>query len=371
MPITSELHWAGSTGAFSKDSVEYTAVHRVFAENAQQQAQTILQWFTANVVQVHDRYAYASDTVGSFARAERISAERDLGGDTVWNVVVSYRPPAISQAEPTDDRDDNGNPTTNPLEWRFVLEGGNGIFTKPAYEAEYRSGFGSKIETDHALPPGSRTMPHNSAFVPLDPPLEKDVNTPWLRVQKNVAAWDAEAQEAYVNKVNQFFITVNRYGYSNKYQPIELRCEDASARFERRQTPAGEVEYWAATWFFAVRRRIRDATGKTIGGTWDDWVPDKGRVALASVGDPDGRGGFVAVADMVDGVPLTRRLVDSDLLPYTDEHFLDSEGIPVAYADGGGGRVSVKPTFIRWRTHQVADFRDIPTVGEIFDLFTP
>jgi hypothetical protein len=329
----SQLHWNGSTGAHARDTgATYTAVWRLTTDNGLEQAQTIINWFRANVVELGDPYSYAADTGATEALAERIRARRYLKGRFVWEVQVDYAPPSEESGV-----DEDGNPEPNPLNWRPKIFVNTVQYQRLVEESTFLGGFNGLAAT--LLPNDTKTMPCNSAMIPYEPALERDDSRTTVRIVRNFLAWDGDEAEDVCD-------TVNASEFSFNYQGFTMTCEERTAKI--REWGAGlrsvnGIEFWESEMVLD-----RDKRG------WAVEVADRGFHARAIAGDPDGRGGSISAADLIPGVPKVRRLVDNDETPISTPVLLDGNGQPldVSYPP-------VKAVYGKWLHYEEYEHQEI------------
>lgn len=334
MIVSSALHWTGSTGSVSRKEAEYTAVWRLRTDNPQDQAQTVLLWFQLNVLSLGTPYAYAGDTALSVATAQRIRAQRVLTTVDSWDVVVQY-------GTETEDQglDDDGEPTSDPLDFRPRISSRTAQYTRPVERAIYKSGFTGTAAT--LVAPGTSIIPCNSAMIPYDPPLEMEDARISVQVQRNLATYDATEDDFFANAINSQAFRLQKYGYKIDVEPYTAKLRDNQVGFRRQNG----IDFWEVSWQFDIDRF-----------EWIDEVVDRGVIARACDGDPDGRGGTIGQQVSVPaGLPHARRLTDFEERPLPDPVLFDGDGKPLAICPG-----PVTPVYLRYGKYTEWNFLSIP-----------
>ncbi|MGB0889603.1 MAG: hypothetical protein ACPGWS_04905 [Solirubrobacterales bacterium] len=341
MSFTHTLHWRGATGSHKRaEGSEYTAVYRVISTDAQAQAQSVINWFRTNVVELGDDYAYAGDSATTTAIANRISAERDLESVDTWVVVVSY-----GQADdPEEGKDENGNPTDIPTEFRATIRAWTVDQSEPVESAKYLGGY--KLFAHGIIGLNNRVIPMNSALVPFHPGLEREVAYQQIEVIRNLAAYDGDGILDVMNRVNTVRFRINRDGFTKTCEAMTARINYAKADL---RLQSGE-EFWEA-----VVGVLHNPDG------WDDEIADRGLHARAAAGDPDGRGDSFTADDprFVPGVPKVRRLLDEDEQPIAVPVLLNGDGRPLDPNAVPAGE-TLEPVMGRWLKYEETNFLDIP-----------
>jgi hypothetical protein len=322
MTISAKLHWRGATGAHElSGGPSYTGVWQVNTTNPLEQAQTILQWFRANVMELGAAYTYAADTVGSTAKASRMRADRDLNSTGTWFVVVDFEPPKDEKGET-----ESGEHSWDPIDWRPRISCSTLQYSKPVERAQFYGGYHGAALL--AIPVGSFTVPMASNLVPFDPPLERDDSRLSIRIERNMAAFDADEAEEVVNAINLFGYRIDKYGFTASCPELTLRIREWSTNLRRQNN----VDFWETS---CTLERKRD--------TWIEDVVDRGRLKRALAGDPDGRGGSYSSGDIPAGAPAVGGMTGPDEEPITDALLLDGDGQPLNLA-----MQPLVPVYGRW-----------------------
>jgi hypothetical protein len=297
-----QLHWHGATGSLADYKPEYTAVYRLLSNDGNDQAQLAHDYVLANIAGLGDSYAYGNDA-NSLALLSKITPTRDLGSIGVWNVSLHY-------AVPSDDdkkKDENGDPSDNPLDWRAEINVSTAQYTKPVEGAEYLKGF--KGVAAQKWKPGTVGPVMNSAFVRFDPPPEADHSRKVIRITKNLANFDVDSLD--MNVINSRKVKYNYRGLRQTIPKYQGKVRDFSVSMRSHNG----ADYLELEVYIDVNPE-----------TWILKIYDRGTDPRAMPGDPNGRGGVISVNDLVTGDPRQRRGQDFDQMPIMDPQFLDGDG---------------------------------------------
>ncbi len=337
--VYAEFAWLGASGVHSmKTGPTYEAVWRVFSNDPLAQAQRVIQWFRANVVELADHYEYANDNVGSIAIAKRIAAHRELGTTDVWLVTVTYEPYDDKQDDP--GRDADGNPTDNPIDWRPKVTVRTNRFSEPCESATYLTGF--KGTTAGKILSGTQHIPMNSAMVPFNPGLERDKSNVHVVIERNLPTFDCTQATSVLNNrpVCAAAFQLDWAGVTLRVLPFEAKLCDFDASPNR----LNGFDFVRVVWGFEVKEP-----------DWIDEVVDRGVLARALLGDADGRGSQLVATDLIHGVPKLRRLVDHDETPVSDPVLLDGDGGPLDLSV-----TPVQENYISWLKYGTVNYLTLP-----------
>jgi hypothetical protein len=208
---------------------------------------------------------------------------------------------------------DLDEPTDDPIEFHDEMEVSSASYTAPVEKAKYIDGFHSNVENFRA--PNSLGPVINSALAVYDPPIEKDDTRMVVRVTRNLRIFPWNDAKKYRDAVNSDTFTINRVAANHTFQPFTCKITSIQGTFQI----TNGVPNWKVTYEFQVKEE-----------TWRYEVVDRGVVAGAREGDPNGRGGTISASDIVTGVPQVRRMTDPSGLPITEPVLLDGNGQPKA-----------------------------------------
>lgn len=259
-----------------------------------------------------------------------MAADRADGTLDAWYVRLSYSP---ADDEREERPDENGNMTAVPSDWRDEIDTGTMQITVPVEKAIYRGGFVGVAGALKAV--GELMIPMNSAFVPFDPGLEKEVGITTYRVTKFRDSYSGATMAARRNKVNSDNVVFNKPAYklTDTWAPRTARIVSAGGQFQVN----GDQAYW---------RHVYEVHINPDG--WREDVVDRGLSARAMPGDPDGQGGTISMATFKNGQPAARALLDWDLVPLTEPILLNGDGQPL-----GAG---LPPVYITYQKYDEVPF---------------
>lgn len=361
MPISSvELHWNGSTGdlVFDKGLIaQYAAVYKVKTSSPLENAQVVLAHFVnePNLPTLGSSYEYALDSDPN-AFCYSIKPKRRKSKSNMWDVTVSYKTPSTEDDDTRPDTD--GNLTNDPRDWRHEFSVRHYKVTRPVYKARYLGGFTGTAESRFFDPENNDyfVVPMNSAFVPFDPPLERQVPIKVITVKAYVGLFESFLATSYIDNVNTEAVEIDLPWYYDYWPQYAAKVEGIDGSLERRYTlEDGEtgvpIDFFQAT-----------TTIEIDPDTWVSRVPDRGLAARMITGDPDGRGGTISVGDLVDGMPRHRGLTDPDDNPLTEPVLFNGDGQPLDVDDA---EALSAPVILEYMTHPLEDFSKIEFLSAI------
>jgi len=347
--LDAKLHWTGTTGSRDRKSIEYTGVWLLWTDDKNDQTKTVLDWFEINRVARGYPYQYAGDA-GSLAFADKISAKRTEGTEFAgtgiyhWEITVNYRTQSNDE-EPGED----GQPKSNPVDRRPRITARTVQYTAPVRKAVFKGfvGFPPKVKFDIRYPVGSEIVPMNSAFFPLNPPMEKDESRYVIEITRNVLTYDASEDYLLANSINNKAFKLVKYGYTfNPIPKYTAKIRDITMHL-RRETGFDYIEVSYAldinpdTWIHDEVDRGIHTTLFAAGGGVD--------------ADPDGRGGTVDQNTPIpEGIPKSRTLVDFEERPITEPVLFDGAGEPLDMST----IPAPDPIYLKWGKYRERNFLD-------------
>ena len=256
-------------------------------------------------------------------------ADKADGTQDAWYVTLDYSP---RDEDKQQQPDENGNMTSDPLQWREELSISFSRITVPVYEATYRGGYvGGAAEL---MQPGVKCMPCNSAFIPFNPGLEREIALRHIRFGKWKLDVDGERFQDIQNRVNNAEFKINKplYNFKDKWRQYTARIMNAGGVFQL----VNEVKVWKT-----------EAEVVIHPDTWRVMVPDRG-IAVRAIpaggeqyvagGDPDGEGGTIPAQSDENGNPVPprrgttyhRNQQDHQYTPIPEPVLFDGDGQPLA-----------------------------------------
>lgn len=315
MAITSaQVAFTGSSGRVDRESEEYVVRYKVITNDANDQAETVVDHFRndGNLPFLGTQYA------GVFAPGNDDNAlcscreinvpRRQEGIDKAWYPELMFRTPTAEEQE-----------DPNPLNWLDDLDIGWVKYTVAVEEAVYLGGFLGNTEGILGRAPGSVGPVINSAGDQYDPPLEDTPSYQVLRITKYRNAYPEATALTHTNAINNdvFNIIKPRHSYAKVVQQYTCYLNVINGRFGTRYVDKQEVNFWANTWELWIK-----AEG------WRVKLHDKGDRARRQTDDPDGKGGSMSTADIAPAGRIENDMVrDRDGMP-GGIVLLDGEGQP-------------------------------------------
>lgn len=314
MAITAaQIAFAGSSGRADREGEEYIVRYKVTTNDANDQAETIVEHFrrNGNLPFIGTPYVgIAGNDNNAFAVCREINVPvRPEGSDVYWYPELLFRTPsAEEQKDP------------NPLNWLDDLEISWVKYTVPVEVATYIKGFAGRTEAVYRRPKGSLGPVINSAGDQLDPPLEDTPSYQVLRITKYRLQYPERDALTHTNAINNdiFVIKKPRHNYQKVVQKYQAYLNVINGRFSTRHVDKREINYWSNTYELWIK-----ADG------WRVPVYDRGDRARREAGDPDGKGGSMSAGSVaVDGRKRNDIIRDRDGMP-VGIVLLDGNGEPL------------------------------------------
>jgi hypothetical protein len=311
---TATIVWAGQTGKEDESGDrEYTIIRAVTVSDPLDGPHVVLN--APGVQGISASYYISPAESNPLALLREKTPSRDQAEKTRLRWFVTERYSTKSDSD-SDQKDESGNSTDNPEEWRDELE--------VSYYKKNRPVEKAIIQT--AIPifrdVGSVGPVVNSAMNVYDPPLEWGQDIMVVRITRRRSDYPGVSW-ARMTSVNDDFFVINKplQGFVlpvNKYEAMMPPVAGSLVYIpDRTGTPQ---PYWKLTFEVHI-----DA----IFG-WREDVLDRGIHARAAHStDDNGRGGTYSNSDIIAGVPAVRRMKDNTGTPITDPVLLDGKGQPL------------------------------------------
>lgn len=333
-----EITHAGIDSSYANTGkLAFNATYRLYSDDSDYQADEALEYVLANIAAIGDTYAAAGE---SNSNARLVSIEpRPVDGSSdpwLWLTLLRYEAPADDE----EQLDDNGLPTSNPVNFRATVDLLSTQRTKPAEKAEFLSGYNGDSLGD--WPVGTVGPLMNSAMNVLNPPFEVDDSRRVIYVKRNFLSFTAN--EKYNNVVNDAACTIQTRGLLITLAQYQGKVRDFAIRMRR----TNGVDHLEASAYIDVNP-----------DTWRLSTPDMGVQVAARPGDPNGRGGTWSSADMKNGVPRLRPLLDHDDQPIRE---------PVHF-NGNGQLNTTDPLTVvdlKWKYYTEDDYTSLSLFNGIF-----
>ena len=166
--------------------------------------------------------------------------------DRDFDITYSYEP-ASAESDLQPQQGTDGTLTTDPLLWLDEIDI-SFTQTLEVVESAVFHGFSDKngAAIRHPIMDVGNVMPPmNSAAVPYDPPIEKEVDIRVIRISKNVLQYDGLFFDQYQGAVNSDFVTIDKPGYDYR-DVIRPLCGKIKAIGGAYQFVNGS-QYWKQT----------------------------------------------------------------------------------------------------------------------------
>lgn len=358
MAVTSsELDRRGATGKLTSKKREYESVYLVKTDDVLDGPQIVLDYIAANVVDVGDTYDYGNDA-DSLALCTGLSHE---GCDTKSDNPAVHRVVATFSTDATASGgiDSNGNPTTNPLDFRPDIQTGYQMVQRPVWKAIYRGGYTADLAA--LILPGQEMAPCSSALNPFDPPLEMEVALQRLSITINTQNWNNTTANLYINRVNSqdlILVPMNTIGYGSLVWDLTIpalcaKLNDYKPTLKRENVEIGGVRQTIDYISVTAEILIDPAT-------WRKEVVDMDWHSKRMPGDPNGRGGTISMADLKNGMgrndPI--RGPGGDLA--ARKMLLDGNGQPLQNQDASDA------VWLTWQIYEEKPLANAPVLTIVF-----
>ena len=336
-----QQHATLTAGIGDKD--EWDCPYIVTVDSARDDGRTIVDYFDSIGRGLGSRLYYG-DREELLVVCRSITPVRRAGSRYVWDVMLHYGPINVEPQQIHEDHD--GNPTTNPLDYRWDVSTGVQYYQTPVWQAWNVDPFPvGGAGAGYSRPAETLGPVHNSAGIVLDPPLMRNHNEHIVRVTGNVSMYD-QAWADVANHINKIPLTWSEK-LKTKYRMVPttiekycLLCTSAGAVYRRENA----YDYWAWTWEFAIRTRATDTNPQD---GFLESVLDRGVTRLAKSGSPDGAGGIISPSDIEEGMAPAAAIRDWQGEPVPELVLLDGHGQPLQAASS----ISAPPVYFRWRIH--------------------
>lgn len=314
------LLWTGQ-GATRESSSNrtYTATYLVKTDDEQDGPQVVLDG--ATLPTLYSGYSYGND-VDYQATLKSLSPSRVDGNRMLWHVTASWETPGSKK----EDNNEKGEPTSDPTLWHDDLEFSTVRFQRPVEKAFYIQGYGDPADGVLRARNNDQGPMCNSAFVPFDPPLERDDSRLHIKIGKWSRGFPAELLN-YVDCVNNAPWSINKpaYGFVRTFEKYTVKVNAISGTFQI----VNNIPIWKVTWEFEYR--------------WDDWTEEVLDRGLQAVVTP-----AVSVSPSLLGKPKLERITDLYGVPVSEPVLFDGKGNILA--DGQ------PPVYGHWSIYQEVDF---------------
>jgi hypothetical protein len=330
---------------------EWSAPYLLTSDNPRDDGQTCVDFMDTIGRGLSDTFRYA-DREDSTVWCKKVTPTRIPNSVLHWQVVCEYSP--LEPKESSEDED--GNPTDDPMDWRYEISCGTQFFQTPVWKAWNIDPMPHEgVGAGYQCPAETLGPVVNSAGIVYDPPLLRDTPETVLRISGNWPEYWAANLTCYAGRINPSPLRwsvrlLTYYGFRDQvFPPYCVLCAAVTADYRR----DNGVSFWQYTYEWRIRERASTINPQD---GFLETILDRGITRLAKGGSPDGKGGTISASDIKEGMGINSpvRDVAGDRVP--ELVLFDGHGQPLQAADSK----SSPPVYFRWRVHPYAEFQVLP-----------
>jgi len=326
---------------------DWTAPYILTSDNPRDDGLACVEYLTSIGRGVGTTFKYGDRTdPGTFCKT--IAPVRMANSTEHWAVVLTYS----QQDGSSTGNNEDGEPTDDPLDWRYEISSATQYFQVPAWKAWNMDamplgggGLGYRRPLDTLGPI------HNSAGIVYDPPLMREITEMVVRVSGNALYYWSAMLQATGGTINRFGINwserlCQKYGFvAQFFHPCCVLCSSATAdyRFEN------DIAFWRYTFEFRLRQPADEINPQD---GFLESVLDRGLTRLANAGAPDMIGGTYVSGDLKAGMAEAEAVRGLDGQRVPEMVLLDGHGQPLQ----GSDTLAAEPVYFRWRVHPYGVF---------------
>lgn len=314
----------GAKGTASGDSpanttVAYTANYTVTCSSPSDAPSTVLLHFaqTAALPWMGRPFRFGNgfDFTTTCRSVDASYIDKSAGKFSVTCSFESLEGDDQQQQQQAQGKDVNGKVTSDPTQWHDEIEFSFTQQQVVAEKATFRQFLNGK-GNPYFKPDQERAIT-NSAGVPFDPPLTKDVNIRVIRITKRSKKCQAIKHAKYISAVNSDSFTIDKpaYGFSYPVSPYNCKFKSYSTSF----LIDNKIKYFRET----IELHIHP-------DGWRRQVLDQGTHRGQNEGDKDNAGNTISASDIGTGWTPYTQIVDAQGVPVASPVALDGAGQPLA-----------------------------------------
>lgn len=311
---TASIVWAGQTGKEDESgNQEFVIVRAVTVDSVLDGPKVAMS--APGVAQIGSSYFVSSAEQEPLALLREKTPTRDQPEKTRLRWIVTERYSTKSDSDSDQQKDENGNPTNNPEEWRDEIDISYYKKNRPVWGAYLRDAI-----------PGLRAA---DTFGPIqysdgtlaDPTLEYDQDIQLVRITRRRSFYPGLLDWATITTVNNDDFSIDKplqglLIHVTKYQAL---MPPVAGTLVYIPDPTGRPQpFWKLTFEVHI--------DKIYG--WRELVLDRSVHARAKAGDPNGRGGIISPSEVLAARPQLRRQVDGAGIPIAAPMMLNGAGQP-------------------------------------------
>ena len=357
MTVTNvSLAGVGADGTITTTKRSYVANYKVMTDDQLDGPRVIFDKFKFDVMLPWFGYSYAyGNDIDLPAFMVEINPRRERQNPLQWNVAVTFE----TSGEDEEKEDEEGKPTSDPLEWAGEVDISPLFFTVPVYKAKYLGA--TKGDAPHVDPPGvvvgNFYPPWNSNRQLYNPGLESTIAGRSFRVTETMETYPAIEALELLDTVNDRGFTLKIPGGLNHEIITIFNMDTHTALIV---DIGGSLNFRNGVFFWRNRLEIHWRPDK-----WVDEVPDRGTAMRIGAGFAKGIPGTYPPVNQEEGywtqaevaaivragLPLVHEIVDAHGRAITEPVLLDGVGMPLP--DGE------EPVYHRWLKYKVDDLQKL------------
>lgn len=324
--------FAGQTGELSAKKVSYGAAWMVEVSSELDDQPIILNALRPGLGTLFN-WGLGFDLQASL---QSLSCTRVPDSRLWWLVEGNWE--SIENENDQEQRDEQGNSSDDPLDWRDRVERGAAKFTAPVEKAVLLTDLSGIGRAENSEGPVV-----NAAGDIFDPPIEVEEAHGIYRVTRNMRDFPTELADEYENAINKESYTIRLPGMKKTFKPFTLKAEPIVGQLQYHPQKNGNVfAYWSVTSELHHNKK-----------TWLHEPLNRGFNRRQAAGDPDGRGGTISNTDLVgpdgkpNGKPGKALMTDAEDNP-TGPNNLDLNGQPLP--------PTAPPVYLKYRCYAALPF---------------
>lgn len=340
------------TGKASRDGKNtYSVPVMVEMSDAADGPERVLDYLDRQGLKIGTVYRVGNDH-DPFSFCDGLTPKRVANSTTAWQIDATFSP----LTQDNQNQTPTGEYTEDPELWQWQHSMSYSAWQEPCWKASNVTRF---PHPDNADPPadaydrmaGTEGPVVNSAGIPLDPTLMRDLYDRVWQITCYSREYYASISDAYMGAINAEWLRYHRnlaraYGLRQprpKWMPYTIKCTNASATWRVATFRRLRIPYWEWNWEFRFR-----------GEKWNEEVLDRGLTVRAPEGAADGVGGQMAA--IPDGAAPSMPVLDGKGRRVPEPVLLNGAGLPLEAGD------AAEPTgyFFEWRKDPVVAFSSIP-----------
>lgn len=317
-PISAGASGKASGSDPARVSVSYRSSYRVTCSDPSDTSPIVLKYFetTASLPWMGRAFNFGNGFDANVI-CKDVQADYIEKSGGIFIVSCSHEPLEgnESQQQAASGQTVGGLNTEDPIKWYDDIEVSYSNITEAAESATFR-GF-ENGKGNAFMPPDTVRAITNSANVPYDPPLLREITLTTIRITRNVKEDNGGTYGKYKNAVNNDAFSINKaaYGFRREYRPYFAKFTDYGQHFQIEN----KVKFFRETVAVTIHPR-----------GWRRRILDMGRMRRLTEGDKDDAGNTISASDITENWVHHTALKDKDGFPVNEPVPLDGNGAPLA-----------------------------------------